>query len=274
MSIAYQDLGDATGIPVLLIIGADAQMIFWPEQLIAGLIASGYRVIRYDNRDKGLSTKVPAFSSSADGFSYSLQDMTNDAVHLLEYLHVDKAHIVGVSMGGMIAQIVAAQHAALCFSLTLIVTGATGPEIDESFQKDILNVMSVQPKTYEEHVEVTVETIQLLMGDYPLPKEMRAVLEEAITRDMELSNHNLMISNEQDRIQLCESITVPTCIIAGEKDPLFTVAQQKASQGMIKGSSLYIIQGMGHILPDDKVDEIENIIMNHFKAQSDTTKAA
>ena len=169
----YEDLGDPTGVPIVLIMGATASAITWPESLLETLTAVGHRVVRFDNRDIGLSTHIDYASAP-----YTIDDMADDTVGLLDVLDIDAAHFVGASMGGMISQVLALRHPARVRSLTLLITSPGPADERLSPSSDEVFAIAMRPAdTDEELAERSVDLFRVLTGS-------RFPFDEAHYRDL------------------------------------------------------------------------------------------
>ena len=282
ITIAYESFGPEDRAVMLLIMGNGAQLTAWPVELIEALVKRGYRVIIYDNRDVGLSTKfdragVPdakavieaQMAGKPSPLPYALDDMAQDAIGLLDALGIKKAHIVGVSMGGMIAQLVAADHPEHVLSLTSIMSTSGNPDVP--FPADPGAIRKMPPAAPEGNEEAVVanavKVIQVLAGpDYP-PDEKR--IRDLVVRSMKrstdragMARHNALsaLGLYQDRRAKLKTIKVPTVVVHGEKDPLMAVEGGKDTAANIPGAELRILPGMGHDLPIPLVNTITDAI--------------
>jgi pimeloyl-ACP methyl ester carboxylesterase len=282
ITIAYESFGPEDREVMLLIMGNGAQLTAWPAELIEELVERGYRVVIYDNRDVGLSTKfdragVPdakavieaRIAGKPSPLPYMLDDMAKDAVGLLDALGVKKAHIVGVSMGGMIAQLVAADHPEHVLSLTSIMSTSGNPEVP--FPADPKATAKMPPSAPEGDKEATianaVKVVRILAGpDYP-PDEKR--IREMVVRSMNrstdlggMARHNALsaLGLFEDRRPKLQTIKAPTVVVHGAKDPIMSVAGGKDTAANIPGAELRIIPGMGHDLPIPLVKTIADAI--------------
>jgi pimeloyl-ACP methyl ester carboxylesterase len=282
VTLAYESYGPLERETVLMIMGNGAQLTAWPVELCEELVGRGYRVVIYDNRDVGLSTKfdswgLPDLKAVIDArmagkpppLPYTLDDMAKDAVGLLDALGIPKAHIVGVSMGGMIAQLVAADHPGHTLSLTSIMSTSGNPAIPLVANPEVMK--KVPPPAREGDTEAivanAVKMIQLLAGpDYP-PDEKR--IREMVVRTMKrsadragMARHNAAaaVGFYDDRRAKLKTIKAPAVVVHGSKDPLMAVEGGKDTAANIAGAELRIIPGMGHDLPIPLVKEIANAI--------------
>lgn len=284
LTLTYREAG--AGPPLLLVMGIRLQLVHWPERLCAALAAAGFRVIRYDNRDSGLSSHLdhlgrPRLRSLVPRgllglpveAPYALDDMALDAVALLDRLGIARAHIVGVSMGGMIAQLIALNHPERVASLGLMMTSPgrpprPAPQIMASFlQKDDI-------RTPEDAGEAFLARQRIFAGPGHPPitnaDELRATGAEGWarcpTRPDSFIRQLAAIFAAPDRTPRLQQMRVPTRIIHGDIDPLVSPEAGFALSRSIPGSSLHIIQGMGHVFPAWAYDQLADLIASHAHA--------
>jgi pimeloyl-ACP methyl ester carboxylesterase len=254
IEIEYETFGDDRPEVVLLVNGLGSQMTRWPVAFCAKLVARGYRVIRMDNRDTGLSSWL-------DGQSYVLADMANDAVAVLDAAGVGRAHIAGVSMGGMIVQRIAIDHPHRVLSLTSIMS-APGPDDLKSTSEAmaVLNVAPPNPKTdlegFVAHAMANARTIG--SPAYPwTDAELRARVEAEYARAFNppgVARQRAAIMADGDRVAALGRLSVPTVVLHGEDDPLVQPIGGQATAAAIPGAELRMIPGMGHDLPPGLYD--------------------
>jgi pimeloyl-ACP methyl ester carboxylesterase len=260
--------GPADGEPLMLIMGLGMQLIGWPDELVALLVSRGFRVIRHDNRDVGLSQGfdhlgVPSVIGAAlrhrlrlrVNAPYTVADMADDALGVLDALGVQRAHVCGASMGGMIAQHLAAKHPARIASLTLIMTtsGARGlPQAQLAAQKALLSrPAQLDLASYAAHM-VKVLAVIGSPAYPPEPARQQARLQAAFRRAYRpagSARQLVAIAADGDRSPLLKSIAAPTRVIHGERDPLVPVPAAHDLLRKIHGSVADIVPGMGHDLP-------------------------
>jgi pimeloyl-ACP methyl ester carboxylesterase len=256
---------------VLLIMGNGTQLTAWPIELIEELVRRGYRAVIYDNRDVGLSTKLDKagipdtravieakIAGKPSPLPYALDDMATDAVGLLDALGIKKAHVVGVSMGGMIAQLVAADHPEHTLSLTSIMSTSGNPEVPFPAKPEALSKMpKPAPEGDEEAIIANaVKAIQIMAGPAypPDEKRVRTLVARSMKRSADragMARHNGLsaLGLYEDRRAKLKTIKVPTVVVHGTEDPLMSVEGGKDTAANIPGAELRIIQGMGHDLP-------------------------
>jgi pimeloyl-ACP methyl ester carboxylesterase len=244
--IEYETFGNYTGRPILLIGGLGDQLIHWDEEFCHSLAETGCYVIVFDNRDSGLS-------SSCD-FPYSLDDMADDAVGLLDGLGIERAHICGTSMGGMIAQTLAIRHIAHIVSLILVYTTSGKPNLPPPNPTVMDLLIKPAPADYDGYIEYMVSLYRALSGKgFPFDEVwIRSVTEKAYARSNSpngTTRQMIAIQNQKDRRADLAKLTVPTLVIHGTDDPLLPIEAGIDLADAIKGSELKIIEGMGHDLP-------------------------
>ncbi|MBC7166811.1 alpha/beta hydrolase [Phenylobacterium sp.] len=256
IEIEYETFGPDNAPAVLLINGLGSQMTRWPVPFCEKLVARGFRAIRFDNRDVGLSTWFQS------GDRYTLSDMAADAVGLLDHLKVGRAHIVGVSMGGMIAQTVAIEHPERVLSLTSIMsaTGAPGTLDSTPEAAAVLNTPAPDPAADEEAFVAHGMRNARVIGSPAYPWA-DAPLRERVLSDMRRAFNPKGVQRQRgaigasgDRTEKLKSLKVPTVVVHGEADPLVPLAGGQATAAAIPGAELRIIPGMGHDLPEALYD--------------------
>jgi pimeloyl-ACP methyl ester carboxylesterase len=263
MEIEYETFGDPGAAPLLLVMGLGAQMLSWDEDFCALLAARGFYVIRYDNRDSGLSTKMEsageadvlgAFGGNPNP-AYSLDDLADDAVGLLDGLGIRAAHIVGASMGGFIAQLVAINHPDRVLSLTSIMSGPGGRHAVPPDPDGAAVLMKVPPPTREEQIEHGLWIRKVLHGPgdpFDEAAETRRV-ERAHKRSyypVGTGRQLVAILAAESRVERLGGVNVPTLIIHGIDDVLVPVENGRRVAAAVPGARLIEFEGMGHNLPE------------------------
>ena len=282
ITIEYDEHGDASAPPVLLVMGLGAQMTLWPQELVEALVERGFRVIRYDNRDIGLSHKfegakapgmVKLLLLSRFGLKprvpYTLADMAEDGIGLLDALGIDKAHIVGASMGGMIAQHMAFSHPDRVLTLTSIMS-TTGNRKLPAATREAMSALTKRPASMDEDVLVEhglkVASAIGSPGYRSDPDKVRERSRALIRRSFYpqgMPRQFAAIVADGDRRERLQSVKAPTLVIHGEADPLVPLAGGQDTAAHIRGARLKTIPGMGHDLPLELVDEIADAIADH-----------
>jgi len=296
LRLAYDEFGDASNPVIVLVMGLGTQMIAWPEVLCEGLAKNGFRVIRFDNRDIGLSQQiepkkpvnlVKLIIRSKLGLPikvpYTLRDMAADAVGVLDFLDIESAHWVGASMGGMICQVIAAEHPERSLSLTSIMSTTGNPELPQPSLK-VAKQLVLRPdrsneKAYLKHSLATWAIIG--SPDYPPEKEdLSQRILESLRRSYSPNGytHQLAaIMKSGDRRHLLRKIKIPTQVIHGKADVLIPVEGGIDTAKNIKNAKLDLIEGMGHDLPRQLVPKFIRLIVencNYVKSKPDArTKA-
>jgi len=274
ITIEYEEQG--TGEPLLLVMGLGGQLIDWPPDLVQMLVANGFRVIRFDNRDSGLSTefaddapptrrqllKTLVFRRDLDA-PYRLGDMAADAVGLLDALEIDRVHVVGISMGGMIAQQIAIDHPTRVASLTSIMSTTGNPRVGKPKAKIVVKALRRPEPTPETAVEQGV----LLFRDITGPTFDEQGFRELFQADLERSyrpkgtaRNFAAILASGDRTEQLEQLDVPTLVIHGLVDTLVKPSGGIATARAVPGSTLMLFNDMGHDLPHTRHREIADAI--------------
>jgi pimeloyl-ACP methyl ester carboxylesterase len=286
--IEYEVAG-APGAPViLLIMGLGMQLTAWPPAFVDGLVARGYRVVRLDNRDIGLSGRFAAARpvdlrgaavKSMLGFKvkppYTLEDMAGDALGLLDALRVASAHVVGVSMGGMIAQVLAARWPARVASLTSMMSSSGAMRFNFHVSPATRALLTPPPRDAdEERLLDHIERIWMLIGS-PGLQEPREVLRDRLRNSMRraynpagVARQMLAIMASGDRRPLLRRIVAPTLVIHGERDPLIPIAAGRDTAAHVPGAVFRAIPGMGHDLPGPLLPGLVDAIAAHCDAAS------
>jgi pimeloyl-ACP methyl ester carboxylesterase len=277
IQIEYDTFGDDSSPALLLIIGAGGQMIYWELEFCESLAKRGLFVIRFDNRDAGLSTKfdeagIPDMMASMEGkpvaAAYSLDDMAADTVGLLGALGIQKAHICGSSMGGEIAQIISYRYPERVLSLTSIMSSTGNPELPQMKPEVLAAVFKPVPAEREAYIEHNVNLWRMLWSPgFPFDeKRLRRVLAEGYDRSYYppgMIRQSLAVLKNGYRKSLIASIEAPTLIIHGDEDSLMSVEGGKEMAQLIPGAKLLIINGMGHDMPKEAWPKIIDAIYNH-----------
>jgi proline iminopeptidase len=268
LTIEYESLGDPAAPPILLIMGLGMQLIAWPEPFCQGLIDRGFRVIRFDNRDCGLSSRIrvrrqpnlvaalaAAWLRLPVRTPYTLDDMAADAIALLDALGVPRAHVVGLSMGGMIAQVVAARHPERVLSLTSIMSSSGRRRVSQP-RPDAKRALLSKPADPGDLAGVVEHLVGVfgVIGSPAFPTD-REALREQVSRSVRrgyypagITRQLVAIIASGDRRRLLRKIGAPTLVIHGAEDPLVPVEAGRDTARHIAGAKLMVIDGMGHDL--------------------------
>jgi pimeloyl-ACP methyl ester carboxylesterase len=277
IQIEYDTFGDASSPALLLIMGGGSQMIFWEVEFCELLAKKGHFVIRFDNRDIGLSTKfeeagIPDIMAAMKGepvnLAYSLDDMADDAVGLLDALGIGKAHICGASVGGMIAQVISYRHPERVLSLTSIMSGTGNPGLPQIKPDILAAIYKPVPEGREAFIEHSVNLWRTLWSPgFPFDeKRLRKVMAESYDRSyypQGMARQSAAVIAHGYRRSSIASIKIPTLVIHGADDPLMSVEGGKETAHLIPGANLLIIEGMGHDMPKEAWPEIVDAISHH-----------
>ncbi len=289
IEIEYDCFGNHEAEAVLLISGLGTQMIRWSETFCQILANQGYRVIRFDNRDAGLSThfdnaSMPDLAAIADAVSrgetpnvtYTLFDMAKDAVGLLDALKIRKAHVVGRSMGGMIAQLLASEHAGRVLSLVSMMSSTGNRELPQASPAVMAAMTSPAPnplKDQQGYLAHCVAFSQVIAGrGYPFDES--AHRDQALAEVKRAYNptgfwrHIAAIATTGDLRLRLANITAPTLVLHGADDPLVPPVAGKDTAANIKGAELLIIDGMGHDFPPSLFGFVADVIAENARRMS------
>jgi pimeloyl-ACP methyl ester carboxylesterase len=277
MDIAYERFGDPGLPPVLLLMGLGTQMLGWPDGFCDALAERGVHVIRLDNRDIGLSshlTDAPSpdiaaiFRGDTSSASYTLSDMAGDTVGLLDALGLDRAHLVGASMGGMIAQTIAIEHPARVRSLTSIMSSTGDPSVGQGTRQAMAALLSPPATTRDEAIDRTVSILRVIGSPgFELDEaDVRWRTGVAFDRGNDpagVARQLAAIAASGDRTAALRSVAVPTLVLHGADDPLVNVSGGRATARAIPGAEIVEFAGMGHHLPRELWGEIARHIAEH-----------
>lgn len=253
IEICYEVFGEPGGRPVVLIMGLGAQMISWPEEFIGLLVESGHRVVRFDNRDVGLSTHFTPADGDAPAPSYLLDDMADDTAGLMDVLGWESAHVVGASMGGMIAQALAIRHPARVRTLTSIMS-TPGPRVGRATEEAMAALTAPAPQDRDGAIARAIENARVIGSPgYEMDVErITRLAGEAYDRAFDpagTARQFIAIRRSADRTEGLRGLSVPALVIHGEDDPLVTLEGGTATADAIPGAKLLTFPGMGHDLP-------------------------
>ena len=283
LKIYYRDYGPSDGVPVLLVMGLGGQLTFWPPYMIEILQDSGYRPIAYDNRDMGLSTRFnssPTFLSNYLKYylnlpiksEYRLDDMANDAAMLLDYLKIKKSHVIGMSMGGMISQILVANYPDKFYSYTQIASMVSTPNPLNGPSFKVIRLL--QERAYknaskEERIDRAVRLVSTIgMKGYNYnTKEFRNEVGQSIDRSKDDSGFIRQMSailGTRDRIKKVRNIKTPTLIIHGNIDPLIKPKNAFHAKKLIGNSKLLMIENMGHLIEEPVFNTFKKELIQHM----------
>jgi pimeloyl-ACP methyl ester carboxylesterase len=287
IEIAYESFGDKQDEAILLIQGTGVQLTGWPVELCEKLASEGYRVIRFDNRDVGLSAKLDSLGSpdwpaifpligSCDQskLPYSLLDMTKDALGLMDALNIDKAHIVGASMGGAIAQLFAIHYPERIYSLTSIMASSGNPTRPPGNPTTLQQMAIPAPETNNiDSLEIYLVKLYRAIESPACPnseEDLRSRAKENIQRSWYPEGNlrqaaAVIIGDNCDRREQLKLLSIPALIIHGESDPVVNLFAGKEVAESIPGSSFVSVPGMGHDLPEALIPVIGDEILTFLK---------
>ncbi len=263
IDIAYETFGPPDRPPIVLVMGLGTQMLAWPDPFCELLVAAGFRVVRFDNRDVGLSTHlhdapapnvIAAMTGDTSSAAYRLTDMADDTAGLLDALGLHSAHIVGASMGGMIAQTLAIRHPDRVRSLTSIMSTTGAPGVGAATQAAQAALFMPPPKDREQAAQRALEVYRVI-GSPGYPLDEQALVEHAgLSYDRSfdppgVTRQLVAILASGDRTAALRALRVPTLVVHGEDDPLVALDGGKATAAAIPGAELRTFPGMGHDLP-------------------------
>ncbi|OBB35914.1 MULTISPECIES: alpha/beta hydrolase [unclassified Mycobacterium] len=286
LDIHYEDMGDAGDPAVLLIMGLGAQLLMWRKDFCERLTNQGLRVIRYDNRDVGLSSKlhgvrtdtplVPRMLRSFLGMrspaGYTLEDMADDAAALLDHLGIDRAHIVGASMGGMIAQVFAARHKPRTQTLAIIFSSNNQALLPPPGPRQLLAILQRPKNSTREAIIDNAVRVSKIIGSpgFPASEErLRADAIEGYDRSYYpagIGRHFAAILGSGSLLPYDREITAPTVVLHGKADKLMRPSGGQAIAKAIENARLVLFDGMGHELPEPLWDDIIGELKTTFAA--------
>lgn len=294
LELAYEEFGARDAPAIVLIMGLGTQLLGWPDEFCRVLAGEGFRVVRFDNRDIGLSSKIEN-GGSQDPVQlayvkamlrlpikapYRLDDMAADALGLLDALAIERAHVVGASMGGMIAQILAARHPQRVASLVSVMSSSGARGLPNGKLKILLRLgsrpASREPEAIVEHLTTTMRMI-----GSPGIQRSREAWADQIRRGVERSYYPagtarqlLAVLASGSREALLHQIAAPSLVVHGDADPLVPLAHGRHTAKCIPGARLEVISGMGHDLPPVLVPRLAGVIAGHARAATPQTESA
>ena len=283
LEIYYRDYGPSDGIPILLVMGLGGQLTFWPPYMIKRLQDSGYRPIAYDNRDMGLSTRFnsnPSFLSNYLKYylhipiksEYKLDDMANDAVMLLDYLSINECHVIGMSMGGMISQILVANHPDRFNTYTQIASMVSTPNPINGPSFKVIRLLqerAFKNASKAERIDRAIRLVSTIgMKGYNYnTEEFRNEVRQSIDRgqdDTGFIRQMAAILSTRDRAKKVRNIKTPTLIIHGDIDPLVKPKNAFHAHKLISNSKLLMIKNMGHLIEEPVFNKFEEELIQHL----------
>lgn len=283
VNLCYRDYGKSSGDPILLVIGLGFQLIHWPGELIDTLCQNGHRVITFDNRDSGRSSRIDGpepslwqkLTGKAPRGAYGLDDMAEDAMQLLDHLDLDRAHVAGMSMGGMIAQVIAARYPERVKSLTSIFSTTGARKVGQPVPRLMLHFARPTEKSRDAYVEWNLKTIKLVGGPgFPSDPGMnRELFGQAWDRGAPDLVHAMSrqvgaIFKSGDRTDEVKTIQAPSLVIHGDRDPLVTPSGGEATAKAIPNAQHVVIPEMGHEISPALVPKLAELMLGHTRQHS------
>jgi len=287
VKIFYRDYGPEEANPILLVHGLGAQLVHWPEHLIEFLIKNGLRPITFDNRDSGLSSRFSHKPSIVLGYlryffrfpikpEYSLNDMARDGINLLNHLDIDKAHILGTSMGGMISQILCAKYPQRVKTYTLIASTASVPGPFNGASKEVRDMMVSRSKSTNPSMDEVYQRELKWVGligmegkEIDTPKFKEDTINnynriKDIKDGFGYARQLIAILSSKNRIKKVKSIQAKTLIIHGEQDPVLRAENSRFMHKLIPNSDLVIIENMRHLIEEEILDQFKAKLKHHL----------
>jgi pimeloyl-ACP methyl ester carboxylesterase len=288
IEIAYEEFGDRSDPTMLLIMGLGVQMLGWDEELCLMLAARGFRVVRFDNRDAGRSTRIDAgpranvlaaVAGDLRSASYKLEDMADDCAGLLDHLGVQAAHLVGASQGGMIAQTLAIRRPERVLSLTSIMSTTGNMRVGQPHPEALPALLNRPPANREGFEDFVVRAWRVIgsPGFDPNEDALRARARASYDRGIHpdgTARQLLAILASGDRTSSLAELDLPTLVIHGTDDPLIDVSGGEATAAAIPGAELVLIDGMGHDLPRELWPRFVDLIVANAARAGSLEKSA
>lgn len=288
IDLAYEEFGDPADPTLLLVMGLGAQMLAWDEAFCGLLVDRGFRVVRFDNRDVGRSTKIrggprvdvmAAIAGDLSSVAYTLDDMADDAAGLLDHLGVGAAHVVGASQGGMIGQTLAIRRPERVLSLASIMSTTGDPTVGRPHPEALPALLTRPPEDRAGFVEYVVRASRVIgsPGFEPDENALRALAGAIFDRGIHpdgTARQLVAILASGDRTEALRRVRAPTVVIHGTDDPLIDVSGGKATAAAIPDAELVLIEGMGHDLPRELWPRFADLIVaNAERARVDASEA-
>ena len=293
IEIYFRDYGPQNGDPILLVQGIGGQLINWPQHLIEFLIENNFRPIVFDNRDTGLSSRTNSEAFNSENINntvlrnyiryylrlpirseYTIDDMADDAISVLNELDIDQAHILGISMGGMIAQIIASSYPERTKTFTLIASTASTPSPFNGPTREVRNLFIERTKstsaTIDERVNRTKRLFKIIgyegidLETDEFYSNIKTSIERGGTDDTGFGRQLTAILGSENRIKKVKLISSPTLIIHGNEDPLIRVKNAYKTNKLIKNSKLKVIPDMRHLIEPPVFDQFKEDLLNHL----------
>ena len=294
IEIYYRDYGPIDAEPILLVQGLGGQLVNWPQHLIEFLIENNFRPIVFDNRDTGLSTRVDSDSFSDEKRSntivrsyiryylrlpieseYTIDDMANDAIAVLDELNITQAHVLGISMGGMIAQIIASSHSDRTKTFTLIASTASTPSPLNGPTRKVRKLLMDRTKNPNSNIDQRVDRTRKIFSEIGYQgidlytdefyQDISSSIKRGGNDDTGFGRQLTAILGSENRLDKVKSIKAPTLIIHGQDDPLIKVKNAYKTNKLIKDSKLIVISDMRHLIEPPVFDQFKLELLKHLK---------
>ncbi len=286
VTIEYAVHGNPDHPAILFIMGFGSQMIAWDQAFVDVFTSMGFFAITYDNRDTGLSTifddhglvdVLPALFGEPIDAPYDLADMARDGIALLDELGIDQAHVVGVSMGGMIAQQLVIDHPHRVTSLISIMSTTGSPFVGQPSPEAITSLLLERVESREEAIEQSVITSRVIASPaFPFDEDLaRARAEVAYDRSYTpdgANRHMAAMIVSGDRTEALKGVTVPTLVLHGQDDPLVHVSGGEATAAVLPKAKLKTYEGMGHDMPMEHIVDIVSEMLAHLSEHNPTNR--
>jgi pimeloyl-ACP methyl ester carboxylesterase len=285
IELEYEISGERGAPAILLVHGLGAQLTLWPQRFVTELADAGFQVVRYDNRDIGLSAKFESYGVPDLGAltakamagekipaPYYLSDMARDGIALLDALGIERAHVLGVSMGGMIVQTMAIEHAKRLISMTSVMSTSGRRGLPAGKPEAMKALMSVPPSTERSALIEHGIKLRRIIGSpgYPADEaELRSLVERNVDRSyypQGVARQYNAVMASGSRVHSLPSITTPTLVIHGADDPLLPLAAGEDTAALIPGARLKVYPGMGHDLPTPLIRDLVASVVQHARA--------
>ena len=265
-----------TGEPLVLVMGLGGQLVSWPDSFVNGLVDRGFQVIVFDNRDIGLSSKgttaAPSIGQTVAALlsrrfaksEYLLGDMASDTVALLDHLEIPSAHIVGISMGGMIAQTIAINHASRAKSLTSIMSTTGSRRVGQPRMRDLPKLAKLTKGTADDAVKRNIDVFRMISGSSFNEADTRILSERAFKRNYDpdgVARQTAAIAASPDRTPVLRQLRVPALVVHGLEDTLVRPSGGFATTKAIPHARMLVFPDMGHNLPIAREGEIIDAIV-------------
>ena len=294
IEIYYRDYGPIDAEPILLVQGLGGQLVNWPQHLIEFLNENKFRPIVFDNRDTGLSTRIDSDSFSDEKRSntivrsyiryylrlpieseYTIDDMANDAIAVLDELNISQAHVLGISMGGMIAQIVASTHSDRTKTFTLIASTASTPSPLNGPTRKVRKLLMDRTKNPNSTIDQRVNRTRKIFSEIGYQgidlntdefyQDISSSIKRGGNDDTGFGRQLTAILGSENRLDKVKSIKAPTLIIHGKEDPLIKVKNAYKTNKLIKDSKLIVISDMRHLIEPPVFDQFKQDLLKHLK---------